>query len=64
MRVIVGDFEVFHFKIINVRNLTLELKFWERSGLPLDLLLQSFNVVQVDVSITKCVNKLVGLQQK
>lgn len=62
MWVVIGNFKVFHFKIFNIGYLAFELEFRKRSWLPLDLLLQSINVVQVDVSITKCVHKLVGLQ--
>jgi len=61
MRVVISNLKVLHFKILNVGNLTLKSEFRKRPWLPLDLLLEAFHVIQVDMGISQGVNKLVWL---
>ena len=52
MRIIPCHLEVVNSEVINVINITDNLKFWEGHVLPAQLLLHLVSVIVVDVTIT------------
>ena len=61
MRVVFGEFEVFHFEVFDVIDFSCYFHFGEFSWFTRDLLSQLIKVVRVNVRVPKCVNKLTRL---
>ena len=56
MWIVIGQFKVFIFEIKYVGYIGIDMHMWQRSGLTGELQLDLFQMVEVNVCITNCMN--------
>ena len=59
---VVDQLEIFELELVDVRYVRVDLEIREGVRVPLQLLLQRFDMVRVDMRIAKSVDELTSLQ--